>query len=156
MRRCSCLLVLAFALPAAAQTAPRPGKRKPAAPAPPVLVFERTPCEGTCPVYTARIFADGRVAYQGQYAVPVLGQRTLHLPTATVAQLLAEAQRLHFEQFKERYAGTATDMPSTVVTVHRPGQPAKTVSAEAGVPLPQKLEAYLAYLGKRIDPLAGL
>ena len=126
-----------------------------AAPAP-VLVFQRTPCEGSCPVYTARVFADGRVEYVGEYAVPVLGRRTLHLPAAQVAALLAEARRIHFEQFKAVYRGTVADVPGTVLTVQLPGQFAKTVSVEEALPLPKLLRAFLTQVGGRLDPLAGL
>ena len=122
----------------------------------PVLVFQRTACEGTCPVYTATVFADGRVAYVGEYAVPVLGQRTLHLPATQVAALLAEARRIHFEQFKEQYRGTITDLPGTVVTVRQPGQAAKTVAVEEALPLPKPLQTFLTQVGRCLDPLAGL
>ena len=155
MRCHCCLLLVSFAWSTALAQPGRPPKSKPAAP-PPVLVFQRTPCEGTCPAYTARVFADGRVAYEGLYAVPVLGRRTLRLPAATVAQLLAEARRLPLAQLRERYRSPATDMPAAVLTVQLPGSAARTVWAEAGVPLPPALAAYLAHLGQCLDPLAGL
>jgi hypothetical protein len=47
-------------------------------------MFQRTTCNGRCPTYTASIFADGRVEYDGQRYVPLLGKHTLSLPPATV------------------------------------------------------------------------
>ena len=160
MRFFSWLLVLSLTLPACAQkkmprasqaaTAPTP----PAATQPePVLVFQRTPCYGTCPAYTATIFADGRVEYEGQRFVPVLGKRTLSIPPATVAALLAEAHRIGFSQLDERYAGNTSDLPATLITVHPAGQPAKSVFAAENIPA--NLQGYIKYLGARLDPLAG-
>jgi hypothetical protein len=152
------LLALSLTLPACAQkkmprktaaTAPTPSRE-----AEPVLVFQQTPCNGRCPTYTATIFADGRVEYDGQRYVPLLGKHTLALPPATVAKLLAEAKRLHFEQLQERYAGNTTDLPATIVTVRQPGAPAKAVYAAEAIPA--ELQAYINLLKHKLEPLAGL
>ena len=155
------LLALALTLPAFAQKAklhknkPMPSKAAPAAKAAtePVLVFQRTPCHGTCPTYTATIFADGRVEYDGERFVNLLGKHTLSLPVATVNQLLAEAKRIEFSKLRDRYAGQTYDLPSTIITVHPVGQPAKTVHAMEGIPA--SLESYIEYLNKQLDPLAN-
>lgn len=126
----------------------------PPAQAGPVLVFQRTPCYGTCPAYTATVFADGRVEYEGQRFVPVLGKHTLRLPPATVAGMLAETQRINFSQLEERYSRNTSDLPATIITVHPAGQPAKSVFAEEGVP--DNLKSYISYLQARLDPLAGI
>jgi hypothetical protein len=84
------LLALLLTLPACAQkkllrkskataTVSTPSRQ-----AEPVLVLQRTPCNGRCPTYTASIFADGRVEYDGQRYVPLLGKHTLSLPPAMV------------------------------------------------------------------------
>lgn len=119
MRYLLLLLACSLALPACAQRKlPRQAKATPAATKPtkttppePVLVYQRTPCNGRCPVYTASIFADGRVEYDGQRYVPLLGKHTLSLPPATVAAILAEARRIGFDKLAERYAGNTSDQP---------------------------------------------
>lgn len=158
MRHLFCLLALACALPASAQKATPHKPKKPkttqaAKPATsePVLVFQRTPCYGRCPAYTATIFADGRVEYDGQRSVPLLGKHTLRLPVATVSQLLAEAKRIHFTELQSEYKGHTTDLPATSITVHPVGQPLKTVYAEEDIP--KNLQAYIKYLGAKLDPL---
>ena len=157
------LLVFSLALPAGAQKrGPRKSKTAvAAAPTPrpqaepkPVLVFQRTPCYGTCPAYTATVFADGRVEYDGQRFVPVLGKHTLQLPVATVNQLLAEAKRIEFNKLAERYSGNTSDLPATIITVHPLGQPLKAVFAETGIPA--NLQGYINYLKSKLDPLAGI
>jgi hypothetical protein len=162
MRYFTWLLALSLSLPACAQqklprknraatavTVPTPSRE-----AEPVLVFQQTPCNGRCPTYTATIFADGRVEYNGQRYVPRLGNHTLSLPPATVAKLLAEAKSLHFEQLQERYAGSTTDLPATIITVRQPGAAAKVVYAAESIP--EKLQGYINLLKHQLEPLAGL
>jgi hypothetical protein len=49
--------------------------------------------------------------------------------------------------------GDVYDLPSTIVTVQPVGQPAKKVEARQDIP--EKLQAYLDYLTKQLDPLAN-
>ncbi|MGI4866872.1 MAG: DUF6438 domain-containing protein [Janthinobacterium lividum] len=119
----------------------------------PVLVVKRTPCHGTCPTYTATIFADGRVEYEGERFVTLTGKHTLSLPVATVTQMLAEAKRVNFSKFDDKYGGNASGLPATIITVQPVGQPAKTVRAQQDIP--PSLEAYINFLTQRLDPLAN-
>ncbi len=159
MRPLFWLLLFSLTVPACAhqkmpqQSASGPAPT-PSAQAGPVLVFQRTPCYGTCPAYTATVFADGRVEYEGQRFVPVLGKHTLRLPPATVADMLAAAQRINFSQLEERYSRNTSDLPATIITVHPAGQPAKSVFAEEGIPA--GLQGYITYLKGQLDPLAGI
>ncbi|NML67522.1 hypothetical protein HHL22_20160 [Hymenobacter sp. RP-2-7] len=124
------------------------------APGDTVLVFQRTPCYGTCPAYTATIFRNGQVSYFGDRFVPVTGQRTLSLPPATVTAMLDEARRINFNSLAPSYTSNVSDLPSTIITVYLPGQQRHRVLAEANIPAP--LQGYIAYLKGRLDPLAGL
>jgi hypothetical protein len=165
MRYLFWLLAFSFALPVLAQRQPPrrvfPTTRKESkvaqhvkATAAPVLVFQRTPCYGKCPAYTATIFADGRVDYDGQRYVKLLGKHTLSLPVTKVNALLAEAKRINFSQFDERYAGNTTDLPATIVTVQPVGQQLHAVFAEDNIPA--SLQGYIDYLKGQLDPLAGI
>jgi hypothetical protein len=160
MRYLTLLLALSLALPACAQRKQprkaRPAKTAAATPkAPePVLVYQRTPCNGRCPVYTAAIFADGHVEYDGQRYVPLLGKHTLSLPPATVAAMLAEARRINFAELAERYVGNTSDLPATIITVHPAGRPLHAVYASENIPA--SLQGYITYLNGRLDPLAGV
>jgi hypothetical protein len=165
------LLALAALLPACAQHVAAPAAATPAsssfhkprtvstipintAPTDTVLVFQRTPCHGTCPIYTATIFRNGKVAYNGERFVPLLGSHELHLAPATVTAMLAEAKRINFNQLAPSYTANVSDLPSSIITVYQPGQPRHRVLAEASIPAP--LQGYITYLKSKIDPLAGL
>ena len=165
------LLALGALLPACAQHVTAPAAAAPAAgtfhkprtvstipintaPNDTILVFQRTPCHGTCPIYTATIFRNGRVAYNGERFVPLTGSHELHLDPATVTAMLAEARRINFNQLAPSYTANVSDLPSTIITVYQPGQQRHRVLAEASIPAP--LQGYITYLKSKIDPLAGL
>ncbi|WP_375434508.1 DUF6438 domain-containing protein [uncultured Hymenobacter sp.] len=126
---------------------------KPATEAAPVIVFRKTPCFGRCPHYEARIYADGRMRYEGFQYAPVEGKRELQLPVATVKTILDEARVLHFTELPERYTLGASDLPATSLTISPVGGPAKTVTAEEGVPA--DLKNLFDYIEKQITNSLG-
>ena len=125
------------------------------APGDTVLVFQRTPCHGRCPAYTATVFRSGRVSYVADRYVPVTGQQTLSLPPTTVQSLLDEARSFNFNDLQPDYGTGATDLPTCIVTVWLPGQQRHRVQAERRA-APPALQTYLDHLGATFDPLAGL
>ncbi|MDB5234590.1 MAG: hypothetical protein JWR44_1583 [Hymenobacter sp.] len=159
------LFTVGFTLPACAQkatshktkmkkTSKKTTATKPKIETQPVLTFQRTACFGTCPSYTMQVFADGRVAYEGQRFVPIVGQKELRLPVATVNEMLRKVQEAHFDQFDSRYAQNTSDLPSVVVAVRQPGGKFKTVQVEEGEPA--NVRELMTYLGTRFDALAEL
>jgi Domain of unknown function (DUF6438) len=120
----------------------------------PVLTFERTPCNGTCPAYRMQVYADGRVAYEGGRFVPLKGSQALRLPAATVAEMLRRAKAAHFETFDKEYLSGATDMPGTIVAIRQPNGSLKKVTAENNAP--ENVKSYFTYLTAQFDQLAQL
>ena len=120
----------------------------------PVLTFERTPCFGTCPGYVMQVYADGRVAYEGRRAVPIMGQKEFKLPASTVAGMLSKAKEANFDNFQERYSQNTSDLPSTVVSIRQPNGQLKTVTVEEGAPT--NVQMFFTYLGHQFDQLAQL
>jgi hypothetical protein len=162
MRSVSLLLLLSifsFSVPACAQKATvqktkikKASKKATPTEAGPVLTFERTPCFGTCPVYTMQVYADGRVAYEGRHHVPLLGKKEFRLPAAAVADMLHQAKEAYFESFQEQYKSGVTDMPSTIVAIRQPDGTFKKVTAESAVP--ENVQTYFTYLTTQFDQLA--
>ena len=120
----------------------------------PVLTFERTPCFGTCPAYRVQVYADGRVAYEGRRAVPLMGKHDLKLPASAVAAMLQQAKAAHFETFEKQYMSGATDMPSTIVAIRQPDGTLKKVTADSNAP--EAVKGYFAFLTTQFDELAQL
>ena len=117
----------------------------------PVLTFERTACNGTCPAYSMQVYADGRVAYEGRHFVPLMGPHSLKLPATTVAEMLRRAKAARFETFEEQYLSGASDMPSTVVAIRQANGTLKKVTAETNAP--ENVKSYFVYLTAQFDQL---
>ena len=120
----------------------------------PVLTFERTPCFGPCPAYAMQVYADGRVAYEGRRAVPMMGTKELTMPVSTLSELLKMTKEAHFEQFDKRYSRNTSDLPSTIIGVRQPNGQLKTVVIEEGAP--ETLNLLVAALTTKFDALAQL
>lgn len=119
-----------------------------------VLVFQRTPCFGKCPTYTATVFRNGRVEYLGERWVPVLGKHTTQLPAATVTEMLAAARRIDFNSLPPQFTGNVSDLPGVIIAVYQPGQHVHRV--EGNQNMPENLQGYITYLRSQLDPVAGI
>ncbi|UOR05937.1 DUF6438 domain-containing protein [Hymenobacter aerilatus] len=128
---------------------------KPAAKDAPVMVFRKTRCFGTCPAYTATVYADGRVAYDGQDFVNLKGKHELRLPTAVINQALQRANKLHFSQLQNQYLSGVSDLPSTYLTLTLADGTPKTVQTELTNNTPAELKELLAYLTEQFSKIAG-
>lgn len=133
---------------AAAATATPPAAPEPA------VVFTKSPCLGRCPHYTATIYPDGRVLYEGFRFAPIEGKRELKISVSTVNTILAQAREMQFADLQERYSDGATDLPATTVTIRQAGGPAKTVSVETGGS--NELRSMLRYIEKQITDGLGV
>lgn len=110
--------------------------------------LERMSCFGTCPVYSVRVDATGRVTYVGRNHVRVSGQQTKQISSSDVAALAATVERIGFFELDDRYHILATDLPTTFVTVTSNG---RTKRIEDYFGAPEALQAF----EKQIDTIAG-
>jgi hypothetical protein len=76
-----------------------------------VIRLERTPCLGTCPVYTLAIHGDGSWLLAGWY--PHKGCATGKIAPAEVQTLLAQARSIGYASMPSSFTKPITDMPST-------------------------------------------
>ncbi|QNE40185.1 hypothetical protein F1C16_11755 [Hymenobacter sp. NBH84] len=130
---------------------------KPTAKDAPVMVFRKTRCFGTCPAYTATVYADGRVAYEGLDFVTLKGKHELRLPTAVINQTIQQANALHFSQLQSHYLSGVSDLPSTYLTLTLADGTQKTVQAELTNDTPPPLKELLTYVAEQMDKItAGL
>ena len=124
----------------------------------PVVTLERTPCFGTCPVYTVSISASGTVRFLGRNHVSKEGEATAEIPRATVDSLLRELEAGGYFDFADAYVMDspacgqyATDSP-TVITSATVGGRSKTIRHDYGC---FAAPAELARLERMIDEVAG-
>jgi hypothetical protein len=87
----------------------------------PAVSLERTPCFGSCPVYSIAVSSSGVVTYEGRANVRRVGTATSQIPTKEVEALLIELERAGYFTFSDRYALSeptcgrySTDSPSVI------------------------------------------
>ena len=124
----------------------------------PVISLERTPCFGTCPVYTISVTALGRVTFEGRAHVLRPGVARAEIPRQRVDSLLLELERAGYFGFAGRYTASepacgryVTDLPSAIISVTRIGR-TKRIEHDHGC---GSAPGALAVLEKRIDEVLG-
>ena len=85
------------------------------------IVLKRGLCNGQCPSYTLTILSDGKVIYEGEQYVRVVGRQETIVPTEKLAELIKNIEKINFldlaEQAKNPNCSYTTDMPSTEVLI---------------------------------------
>ena len=139
------------------QPAAVPGMESAAAGDPAVVTLERTPCFGTCPVYTVSISRSGMVRFTGRHHTAQTGQATATIPAARVDSLIAELDRAGYFELADAYVMDspacglyATDSP-TVITSVTHGGTTKTIRHDRGC---SGAPPELSRLEQRIDEVA--
>lgn len=116
----------------------------------PLITIERTGCEGQCPVYSAKIYADGTVLYFGKFFVKEEGERIFKISVEKLDELIIAFEKARYFLFRRRYDAIITCRPSTITSLKLEGRRKKIVENECAGP--DELEE----LENKIDELAGL
>jgi len=121
-----------------------------------VITLERTACFGTCPVYTLKIFEDGKVVYNGQDFVTVKGEQNSSITADQLKELVADFQKADYFNLPDKYTAPVTDMPTTITSFSLDDKN-KTVSNYGGClsGSPEKAPKALCDLEKKIDALTN-
>ena len=83
-----------------------------------VITLERTPCFGTCPVYTLTVQGDGTVVYEGKDFVKTKGRAEITITKEKVEQLVSEFEDTDFFSLNDKYTErTITDAPSVRTSI---------------------------------------
>lgn len=80
--------------------------------------LQRGRCFGSCPVYSVRIYRDGRVAWNGNQFVQAVGQRATNIAPEAASGLIDKFGTSGFWGLCDRYARMVTDLSATLTTVH--------------------------------------
>lgn len=154
------IMGLALGLTACAARTPRAPAQDPSDATGPVpaISLERTPCFGTCPVYTISVSPSGQVTFEGRAHVRLLGTATGQIPPRRVDSLLVELEKAGYFRFASRYAASdpacgryVTDLPAAITTVSLRGR-TKRIEHDHGC---GAAPGALAVLEKRIDEVLG-
>lgn len=95
----------------------------------PVITLERTACFGSCPVYKVKIFADGKVVYEGKKFVKRKGKIQARITKAEVQRLVSEFNNLNYLNLEDEYNPGGpncpegwTDHPSAITSLEWQGK----------------------------------
>jgi Domain of unknown function (DUF6438) len=150
------LLAAALVVAACSRREPAPAAAAPESG--PAVTLERTPCFGTCPVYTVAITRGGEVTFSGKRHVAQTGQATATIPAELVDSLVAELEAAGYFRFADAYVMDspacgmyATDSPTVITSATREGE-TKTIRHDRGC---SAAPPELSQLEQRIDEVAG-
>jgi hypothetical protein len=81
------------------------------------ISLHRTPCYGTCPVYTVTLYRTGKAEFEAISHLPTLGKFTGEIDPFTYGRLCYLIDNSHFKEMKSSYRASWTDDSTCVVTV---------------------------------------
>jgi hypothetical protein len=127
------------------------------------IVLERTPCFGTCPVYTVTVLSSGQVEFAGEDHVKVKGSQTGRISAEDFARLVKKIAEINFFNLRSRYDGknpdgsgtTVTDLPTRKTSVTRGGETKTVENYFRGPPGLNELEDLIDKLTKSAKWIRG-
>ena len=127
------------------------------------IVLERTPCFGSCPVYTLTVHSSGLVEFAGKNYVKAQGPQTGKISAASFARLVKKIEEIDFFGLRDRYDGknpdgsgsTVTDLPTRKTTVARGEETKTVVNYFRGPPGLTELELLIDELAKSSKWIRG-
>jgi hypothetical protein len=116
---------------------------------PDYVELSRSVCYGTCPDYTVRIGADGKVVWHGRYFVSRKGEMKSQVDSEKAVALIEKFRKQGFWGLCGRYSRSITDNPTYSTVVMIDGKTKKVEDYAVSAP------KWLQDLDKEIDDLAG-
>jgi hypothetical protein len=114
----------------------------------PVIIFEKKPCFGFCPVYEAKFFANGNVLVTYTKAQEKPQKIKFKISKAEIKSLVERADDLNVFQMKDKYETLMTDFQVRELTVNKQFK-SKTISYTEGAST--EFESYLTDLAKLVE-----
>ncbi len=117
-----------------------------------VASLRRTPCFGSCPVFSVEVWSDGRVNWQGESHVARIGSFSTQVSAEWIAELLREGERAGFFELAAQYpnGSLVPDLPQTILMLRR-GKKSYRVIDNADSPL--ALQRFERYWQEKIENL---
>lgn len=110
--------------------------------------IRRTPCLGTCPVYSFEVYRDGFVSYLGRKYVDLEGAYAGKLSPGQLKKAKEWFDEADFYSMKDYYKDARLDIPSIIIEYHGPEGPKKV---EASTEIPQNFRRLASKLESLID-----
>ncbi|MEO7674247.1 MAG: DUF6438 domain-containing protein [Pyrinomonadaceae bacterium] len=119
-----------------------------------LITIQREACFGSCPIYSAQIYDDGTVIYNGKDNVGVIGEKRYKISQNKVKELIEAFGKIKYFSLKNKYEAdekgmSVTDLPMTTTSISFEGKQKKVINYYGA---PKELEE----LENKIDKVAGL
>jgi len=86
-----------------------------------LIEMKRTPCYGSCPVYTVKIDKKGKGLFEGVENVEKIGRFSFSLSQDELMEFENAFQQVDFYQLKNIYDGQVSDLPTTYISYNKDG-----------------------------------
>lgn len=100
----------------------------------PLLLFQKSPCLGTCPAYNATIYQDGSISFVEFRNALAQDTLQLQLSEEELRQLKQEIDILEYKALQDSYLTNWSDISTTHLTFYEAGKEVKQVRHEEGGP----------------------
>ena len=100
----------------------------------PLLLFQKTPCFGTCPAYDALISENGNIEFVEYKNALAQDTIQIQLTVEELQQLKEKIEELNFKALQNSYPSQWSDNSSTYLTFYVAGKEGKRVKHEEGGP----------------------
>ncbi|WP_299824656.1 DUF6438 domain-containing protein [uncultured Pontibacter sp.] len=119
----------------------------------PLLLYQKTPCYGSCPAYEATVMQNGSITFIGWENVPIVNTVQLCLPKPDLDKLKEELAQLDYPSLKSSYLTEWTDRPTTYITFYQNGKETKRIKHQDGGP--DNLAAFLESIHLKVMRLVN-
>jgi len=116
-----------------------------------LLLFQKTPCYGTCPAYNATFYSDGTINYEGFRYVPVTDTLTLQLSEKQLQQVKEMLHKLDYTSLKDTYLSPYTDLPSSYLNFYENDREVRRIKHQQDGP--EALQGTITYLHELVMEL---
>lgn len=119
-----------------------------------LITINRGACFGACPIYSAQIYADATVMYNGKNFVKVKGEKKFKISKGKIKELVKAFEQAKYFSLKDKYetdenGNIPTDLPATTTSICLHGKQKTVVNYYRA---PKKL----GELEHKIERIAGL
>ena len=103
-----------------------------------LIELKRTPCYGSCRVYTVKIDKNGKGLFEGVENVEKIGRFSFSLSQDELMEFENAFHQVDFYQLKNIYDGQVSDLPTTYISYYKDGNRKKIMDYYGA---PQELRA---------------
>lgn len=92
------------------------------------ILYQRTACFGTCPIFALKIYDSGYATYEGTNFVEMMGKFDGFVPEGTIEAVVGQANGIGYFGLQDKYDAMVSDLPSVITEIKAPNGNRKRVN----------------------------